>query len=231
MSERVPPTSTGDAPANGMNGFGPSRRSAVRFALSVGVAIVAVLAIHLYQPGWFTASALPAPGPTAQPGPTATPAPPPRPKPSDPYVGGSHVSADNIKVTLLDIQYTSGGGGRVPNKGNTFAIVRLRVENLQGKDYPFLPNVNCQLQVGCNFYVQDDQGEKNPPIPYDPFNTALRAVVLQPGGQQDGSYTFEVPARDKDSDRLKLLWYPQPLIAPDTLYHWILESDPHHHAR
>jgi len=228
MSERVPPTSTGDAPANGMNGFGPSRRSAVRFALSVGVAIVAVLAIHLYQPGWFTASALPAPGPTAGPKQQPTAPPTPRPKPADPYIGGWHVSADNIKVTLLDVQYTRGDNGRLANRGNVFAIVTLRVQNLQGKDYAFSPNVNCQLQTTCNVYAQDNQGEKNPPIPYDPTHTALRAVVLQPSGLQEGSYTFEVPARDEHTDHLRLLWYPSPLLAPDTLYHWILTGDPHH---
>ncbi len=227
MSKREQPSQP-----TGTNGFGPRRRSTVRFALSTGIGLALVAVLYLSQPEWFSASSLPGhaevPKPTtvARPQPTATPMP--KPKPSDPYIDGWHASPDNVKITLLGVHYTPGDNGRLANRGNVFAIVTLRVQNLQGKDYAFSPNVNCQLQTGCNFYVQDDQGEKNPPIPYDPLHTALRAVVLQPSGLQEGSYTFEVPKRDENSDKLVLLWYPSPFLAPDTLYHWILTGDPHH---
>jgi hypothetical protein len=230
MSDRERPSEPTDT-----NGFGPRRRSNARLLFSVGIAATAFLALRLYQPDWFSASALPGgnPAPTALAGPVATPTPAPTPKPpSYPYIGGSQTSSENstiVKITLRDVQYAPGGNGRVANKGNVFVVVTLRIENRQqGKDYPFSPNVNCQLQTTCNFYVQDNQGEKNPPIPYDPAHTALRAVVLQPGGRQEGSYTFEVPARDAHTDRLRLLWYPSPLLAPDTIYHWILTGDRRH---
>src|SRR5437588_1716229 len=52
-----------------------------------------------------------------------------------------------------------------------------------GQDYGFVPDVTCAVQY-CHFYVRDSQGEKNPPTPYDPYHTRLRAVVLQDAGHQ-----------------------------------------------
>jgi hypothetical protein len=74
--------------------------------------------------------------------------------------------------------------------------------------------------------VTDSQGEKNPPMPYDPYHTGLRAVVLRDGGYQQGSYTFEVPERDVKTHGLQLLYYHDPLGDANNVKHWLLEPRP-----
>ena len=231
MSDNKPPATKNGDPT-GTNGFGPRRRSPLRFVLSTGVALGIVAILYLFQPNWFTTRIITgaAPGPTSVAGPTPTPTPTPKPKPAPPLegIGGSHMSPENIKITLEDVQYTRGGDGRVANQGDTFAVVTLLIENQQNQDFALQPNVSCGLRLFCNFYVQDTQGEKNPPVPFDPYHTALRAVVLQPRGHTKGSYTFEVPENDAAAGRLELLWYYQPLADANNVQHWKLPEDHSH---
>lgn len=220
MGDHERPPTSGDT-----NGFGPRRRSTMRFVLSVGIALALVIALYIYQPGWFMTRVIPSgtsPQPTAAP--TSVPTPKPSPTPADPSLGGHH-TVDGIKITLESVEFTGGNSQRQANIGDTFAVVMLRVENLQSQDYGLVPNINCAVHFNCNFYVQDSQGEKNPPIAFDPYHTALRPVVLQPGGHQVGSYTFEVPERDAATGRLALLWYHDPLTDANNVQHWKLPRD------
>jgi len=229
-----PPPSTKNRDSTDMNGFGPRRRSPLRFVLSTAIALGLVAILYLSQPGWFTTRIItgvaPGPAPTAGPSPPPTPAPKPKPAPPLAGIGGSHISPDNIKITLENVQYARGGDGRVANQGDTFAVVTLLIENQQNQDYSLQPNVSCGLRLTCNFYVQDTQGEKNPSVPFDPYHTALRALVLQPRGHTKGSYTFEVPESDATAGRLELLWYYQPLTDANNVQHWQLPRD-HSHGR
>ncbi len=209
-------------------GFGRRRRSPLRLALSLGLAAAAIILLYTSQPGWFAAPvAVVAPRIPTHPTPAPQPSPTPKPQVRDPFIGGAQVdSIHGVRITLLGVHYTYGSGADQANKGNVYAVVRLRFENHSGSDYPLVPNINCQLPLSCYFYVNDSQGEKNPPLPYDPTHTRLRAVILQDKGYEEGSYTFEVPDRDRfnRSQPLQLLYYPNPLTAADTIYRWILQE-------
>ncbi len=209
-------------------GFGRRQRSPLRLALSLGLAAAAIILLYVNQPGWFAAPvAVIAPLNPAHPTPAPQPSPTPKPQVRDPYIGELQVDNINgVRITLVDVHYTYGSGADQANKGNVYAVVRLRFENRSGGDYPLVPNVNCQLGYNCKFFVRDNQGEKNPPLPYDPDHTHLRAVVLQDKGYEEGSYTFEVPDRDRfnRAQPLQLLYYPNPLTAADTIYRWILQE-------
>jgi hypothetical protein len=217
------PSSTGD-----LNGFGPRRRSTRRLVLSIAVALAAAFALYLFQPGWFTAPANATPG--TSPAATATPTPRPRPR-RDFYLGQAHM-VDNLEVTPIQVTYTRGSGDHVANHGDIYAIVMLRFVNRIGgsHDYTLVPDGNCMVGLlpTCHFYVTDSHGEKNPPIPYDPYHTGLRAVVLQDGGYQIGSYTFEVPERDVKMHTLQLLYYHDPIGDANNVKHWLLELRPTH---
>ena len=210
-------------PSSDLNGFGPRRRSTIRFVLSVAVALAAAVSLYLLQPGWFAApvTAVPKTGPTAVPSPT------PKPKPvTYPYLGDTE-RVDNVWLTPLDVSYTRGSGANQANMGDVYAIVTMRIENHRGQDYGFVPNTNCLIQL-CNFYVHDSQGEKNPPVAFDPYHTHLRAVVMQDGGHQVGSVTFEVPAHDAEAHSLQLLYYHDPFADANSVVHWQLQYLPRH---
>lgn len=223
MSQRTPPRQEqSGSQADQFGGLGPRRRSVRRLAVSIGVA--AVLGVLAALLGLLAQPVATTPAVSALP--TATPVPTVKPKVPDPAIGGSQ-TVDNIKITLLGIRYTYGSGTTRANVGNIYAVVMLRIENRQGVDYPFSPNVVCQLG-NCNFYLRDNQGEKNPPVLYDPYYTHLRAVVLQPAGVQQGSYTFEVPEHDRMAHDLRLLYYPSPLFDANAVYHWnVTEASKH----
>lgn len=197
----------------------------MRFLLSIAVALAAVLALYLFQPGLFSVPAIATPRVIP---PKATPTPRPSP-PRYPDIGEAR-RIDNIVIKLMNVQYTRGSGAMQANQGDVYAVVTLRFENLRGQDYTFvpsIPSVTCGLPY-CNFFILDSQGEKNPPIRYDPYHTALRSVVLQSGGYQQGSYTFEVPERDALAHMLQLLYYHDPVADANGVAHWILKEEPLH---
>ena len=203
-------------------GFGPRRSSTVRFVLSIAVAVAAVFALYTLQPGWFTAPAAAGPHGSAV-------APTPKPKASHlrMHYLGQRQSVDNVAITPIEVTYTRGSGSDVANAGYVYVIVTLRIVNHRGQDYGFVPNVNCAVQY-CNFYVRDSLGEKNPPTPYDPYHMRLRAVVLQDGGHQQGSLTFEVPDRDVKAHTLQLLYYHDPFGDANNVLHWELRPPPNY---
>src|SRR5438552_4597382 len=208
----------------GLNGFGPRRRSTVRFVLSIAVALGAAFALYVLQPGWFSAPAVAGPRGGVRVAPT--PKPKPKPAPHLHYLGQQQ-SVDSVAVMPVNVTYTRGSGSDTANKGYVYAVVTLLIVNHRGQDYGFVPDVTCAVQY-CHFYVRDGQGEKNPPTPYDPYHTRLRAVVLQDGGLQQGSLTFEVPERDVKAHSLQLLYYHDPLGDANNVVHWELRSPPHH---
>lgn len=200
------------------------RHRTLRLVLSLLLAFAAALALYLLQPSWFNVPATATP--TNQPA-TPTPSPTARPKPPVyPYIGREQ-RVDNVYITPLGVTYTHGSGATLPNRGDVFAIVMLRFVNHSGHDFTLVPNVNCSLPY-CNFYVSDSLGEKNPPVPYDPEHTHLRAVVLQDGGRQQGSYTFEVPEHDVKAHTLQLLYFHDPVLDAGSVRHWLLTWPPKH---
>ena len=219
MSAQPPPDDWGPE----LNGFGPPRRSTVRFVLSIAVAVAAALALYTLQPGWFTAPAVAGPHRGVRAVPT------PKPKPHLPHLHylGQQQRVDNVALTPVNVTYTRGSGSDVANTGYVYVIVTLRIVNQRGQDYGFVPDVTCAVQY-CHFYVRDSQGEKNPPTPYDPYHTRLRAVVLQDGGHQQGSLTFEVPERDVQAHTLQLLYYHDPFGDANSVVHWELRPPPNH---
>ena len=224
-SSSTPPRTPPTPPAPSRRRLSPGRAT-LRFVLSIAVALAAVGALYLFWPNLFAAPSAATP---PLPPPRATPTPRPAP-PRYPHIGQAH-RVDNVLIRLVGVQYTHGSGANQANQGDTYAIVTLRIQNERGQDYTFVPNVACLLPY-CNFYILDAQGEKNPPIHYDPYHTALRAVVLQNGGYQLGSYTFEVPERDVQNQTLQLLYYHDPLGDANNVAHWILkEATTHAHAR
>jgi hypothetical protein len=206
-----------------LNGFGPRRRSTMRFVVSIAVAVGAALALYTVQPSWFTAPV----AARLHGGPRAVPTP--RPKTHLPHLHylGQQQRVDNVAITPVNVTYTRGHGSGEANKGYVYVIVTLRIVNHRGQDYGFVPDVNCAVQW-CHFYMRDSQGEKNPPTPYDPYHTRLRAVVLQDGGHQQGSLTFEVPERDVQAHTLQLLYYHDPLGDANSVVHWELRPPPNH---
>src|SRR5690242_2968074 len=169
-------TSAGD-----LNGFGPRRRSIRRLILSIAVALAAALALYVFQPSWFSAPANATPH-TSGPA-TTTPTPPPTPRPPREFYLGQPRVVENIEIIPQQVTYTRGSGDHVAHRGNVYAIVTLRFVNRNGgsHDFTLLPDANRMVGLlpACHFYVTDSHGEKNPPIPYDPYHTGLRAVVLQ----------------------------------------------------
>ena len=219
MSAQPPPDDWGPE----LNGFGPPRRSTMRFVVSIAMAVIAALALYTLQPSWFTAPA----AARLHGGVRAVPTP--RPKSHLPHLHylGQQLRVDNVAITPVHVTYTRGSGSEVANTGYVYVIVTLRIVNQRGQDYGFVPDVTCAVQY-CHFYVRDSQGEKNPPTPYDPYHTRLRAVVLQDGGHQQGSLTFEVPERDVQAHTLQLLYYHDPLGDANSVVHWELRRPPNH---
>lgn len=209
------PMEPSDGPASPrFNGFGPRRRSITRLGSTLAVVLIVVGMLQIAHPRWLQPSHL-GPNGTIHLGGH-------RADQRYPYLGETRGSNDGILITPLSVSYTPGDRGTLANKGYLFAIVTLRIQNARAGDYAFLPAVNCLVQVSCNFYIRDSFGEKNPPVLYDPQHTGLRGVVLQPHGQQVGSYTFEVPKSDVQNGSLQLLWYPNPVSDANFLVHWWL---------
>ena len=219
MSDQ-PPRDDSGLEINGFGGFGPRRRSTVRFVLSIAVAVAAAFALYTLQPSWFTAPAVAGPR-------RVVPTPKPKSKPPHLHYLGQQQRVDNVAITPVSVTYTRGSGSAEANKGYVYVIVTLLIVNHRGQDYGFVPDVNCAVQW-CHFYVRDSLGEKNPPTPYDPYHTRLRAVVLQDGGHQQGSLTFEVPERDVQARTLQLLYYHDPFGDANSVVHWELRSPPNH---
>ena len=219
MTAQPPPDDWGPE----LNGFGPRRRSTMRLVVSIAVAMVAALALYTLQPSWFTAPA----AARLHGGVRAVPAPKPKSHLPHLHYLGQQQRVDNVAITPVHVTYTRGSGSEVANTGYVYVIVTLRIVNQRGQDYGFVPDVTCAVQY-CHFYVRDSQGEKNPPTPYDPYHTRLRAVVLQDGGHQQGSLTFEVPERDVQAHTLQLLYYHDPLGDANSVVHWELRPPPKH---
>jgi hypothetical protein len=200
-----------------------ARRPVVRLVASIGAAVLAVILLYLWQPGWFAAPSGAQPPPHNTPPPTPTPTPKP---PALPYLGQER-RVDSIAVTPITVTYTHGNGVQQANRGNIYAIVTLLFVNHSGHDWVLAPNVNCTLPL-CTFYLADSLGEKNPPVAFDPFRTRLRAVILQDNGRQEGSVTFEVPERDVKAHSLQFLYYPNPVFDANSVKTWLLVPPPMH---
>jgi len=216
--------------ASDPRGFGPRRGSTGRLVLSLIVALGLLFLLFHLQPSWFFAGGTVVPTPVS--GIIATPTPISTPKPvlpRYPYIGQAAL-INSTSITPLGVQYSQGDNANKPNVGDVFAVVLLHIANHQDKDYNLVPNVPCLL-AACNFFIRDGEGRKNPPLPFNPYRTQLRSVVLAPGSSIDGSFTFEVPQSDAAYQTLQLLYYDNPIFNADSLTRWLLKlpsrSTPH----
>jgi uncharacterized protein DUF4352 len=154
------------------------------------IAAAALLAGWIYEshPGWFrnhSSFTMPllAARPTAvhavHSRSTATPA--------VPRVGTTQ-HLDGIWITPMRIAPSQGANGILPNLGDQFLIVSLRIVNRTQFDY----SVHAS-----DFQVLDGHGELNPALTKDFTRKGLRAVVLIPQGHTIGTLIFEVPQHSK----------------------------------
>ena len=167
-----------------------NRLAALRMVVSIAIAALLAWWIYATHPGWFrnhsffTLPAAP-PHPTAIHG--ATPVHPrPTATPAVPRVGTTQ-HLDDIWITPMLTSESQGADGILPNIGDTFLIVHLRIFNRSQFDYPVRTS---------DFTVLDSHGELNPPLDRDFTRRRLRQVILIPQGHTTGTLIFEIPLRN-----------------------------------
>ena len=106
---------------------------------------------------------------------------------------------DDIWVTPRQVDHSRGENGILPNLGDEFLIVHLKIVNRSQVDFP--------VQIG-DFKVLDSQGQIDPPLQQNFNRTRLREVQLIPGGHTEGTLVFETPNHDLVA---ALVYQPDPL--------------------
>ena len=159
----------------------------LRMTASILVAILLALWIYASHPGWFrnhSSFTLPliSSKPTAIPGP-AHPRPHPTATPAVPRVGTTQ-HLDDIWITPMRIEASQGAEGILPNYGDEFLIVHLRIVNRSQFDFPVRTS---------DFQGLDSHGELDPPLDKDFTRRKLREVILIPQGHTIGTLIFEIP--------------------------------------
>jgi hypothetical protein len=116
---------------------------------------------------------------------------------------------DNIWVTPLRVDHSQGANGIVPNIGDEFLVVHLRIVNRSDNDY--------HVNLG-NFVVLDSSGQLDPPLQQDFTRRKLREVQLVPGGHTFGTLVFEAPQGDRGAE----LIYAPDILNPGSRKVWLL---------
>ncbi len=183
-----------------------------RMLLTIGAAIALVGLAYWWHPSWFETDStytLPPTAITATPGLAATP---PKPKPTPtlaiPPVGMTQ-HLDNVWVTPYHIERSQGGNGILPNYGDEFVVVSLRIVNRSDSDFRVLSG---------DFMVLDSHGQIDPPLLNDFTRRRLREVRLIPQGYTSGTLIFEVPKADSSAE----LMYQPDFLSPSKRKTWIL---------
>jgi hypothetical protein len=125
-----------------------------------------------------------------------------------PHVGQEQ-HLDNIWVTPLHVGHSQGAQGIVPNLGDEFLVVSLRIRNLSQNDF---------LVREGDFFVLDSHGEIDPPLDHDFTRMHLRAVRLIPHGYTYGTLVFEAPVHDPAAT----LVYQPDILDPTKHLEWLL---------
>jgi hypothetical protein len=173
----------------------------IRMMSTIAIAILLATLVVLSHREWFTDKStyvLLTNGLTPTPRDNPTAVPRASPTPATPRIGMTqHV--DDIWVTPRRIERSQGARGIVPNLGDEFLVVHLKIVNRSQVDF--------QVQIN-DFKVLDSHGQIDPPLQQDFTRLRLREVQLIPGGHTEGTLVFEIPL----SDAAALLIYQ-----PDTL--------------
>lgn len=186
-------------------------RNLKKMALTIGTGLLLAALAVITHPEWFTNRStftLPTIIPTATPGlaaptpvrPTATPATP---------LAGMAQHLDDIWVTPFWIEHSQGANSILPNLGDEFLIVHVRIHNRSQTDY------SVRLPT---FSVLDSHGQIDPPLTKDFTRRGLREVRLIPLGHTEGTLIFEVPRRDPAS----VLLYQPDTLDPGKRKEWLL---------
>lgn len=183
-----------------------------RMLLTIGAAIAVVGLMYLWHPGWFeTDSTYTIPAVIGTPTPGLQPTPP-KPKPTPtlavPPVGMTQ-HLDNVWITPFRLERSQGGNGIVPNIGDDFDVVSLRIVNKSDSDIHVL---------FADFMVLDSHGQIDPPLVNDFNRRMLREVRLIPQGYTVGTLVFEVPKADTAAE----LIYEPDFLSPSKHKVWIL---------
>lgn len=183
-----------------------------RMLLTIAAGLVLAGIIYFWHPGWFSNRSsfqLPVLPPTPTAGPTAIPAVKrPTPTPITPRVGmAQHI--DDVWIAPIHVQHTQGAGGIVPNVGDEFLVVYLRIANRSQQDY--------SVRVG-DFQILDGNGELDPPLLQDFTRQRLREVRLIPQGHTSGTLIFEVPR----TERVATLIYEPDTLDPSKRKEWLI---------
>src|SRR5579871_3709371 len=143
-----------------------------RMIATIGAGLLVAAALYLTHPEWFRNTSvftLPPAGLTPTAGPTIA-VPRPTNTPATPHVGMTQ-HLDDIWVTPFWIEHSQGASGIVPNLGDEFLVVHVRIKNLSQSDYP------VRL---LDFQVLDSHGQLDPPLIQNFTRRGLREVHLVP---------------------------------------------------
>jgi Domain of unknown function (DUF4352) len=161
----------------------------IRMVSTIAIAVLLAVVVVLSHPEWFTDKStyiLPTNGLTPKPRDNPTAAPRASATPATPRIGMTqHV--DDIWVTPRHVDHSQGEHGIVPNIGDEFLIIHLKIVNRSQVDFP------VQLS---DFKVLDSNGQIDPPMQQDFTRSRLREVQLIPGGHTEGTLVFETPLGD-----------------------------------
>src|SRR6185312_6113131 len=195
-----------------------NRLAWARMFATIAVAVVLAGWIYTSHPGWFSnhsSFSLPglAPRPTAVH--SSTPKHPrPTPTPAVPRIGTTQ-HLDDIWITPMHMATSQGQGGILPNLGDQFLIVSLRIVNRSQFDYPVRPT---------DFQMLDGHGELDTALTRDFTRRHLRTVTLIPHGHTAGTLIFEVPFNES----VTTLIYQHDTLDPSKRKEWQLDDRPIH---
>jgi hypothetical protein len=117
---------------------------------------------------------------------------------------------DDIWITPYQVQHSQGANGIVPNIGDEFLIVYLRIKNRSQVDFPVHQ---------ADFQVLDGHGQIDPPLSQDFTRQRLREVQLIPGGHCEGTLIFEAPMHDP----VAALVYQPDALDPSKRKLWLIK--------
>lgn len=182
----------------------------IRMVATIGAGLAVAAVLYVTHPEWFrnkSVFTLPQAGLTPTVGATVV-APRPTTTPATPLIGMTQ-HLDDIWVTPFWVEHSQGVPGILPNLGDEFLVVHVRIRNRSQSDFP------VHLQ---DFQILDSHGQLDPPLTQDFTRRRLREVHLVPLGHTEGTLIFEVPMHDPGA---VLMYQPEPLD-PTKRKEWLL---------
>ncbi len=184
-----------------------------RMIASIAIAVLVAGWIYESHPGWFrNHSSFTMPLLISRPTAVRSTHARPSPTPAVPQVGTTQ-HLDGIWITPMRIAPSQGANGVLPNIGDQFLVVSLRIVNRTQFDYSVRSS---------DFQALDGNGELNPALTKDFTRRGLRAVLLIPQGHTLGTLIFEVPSHT----RAVTLIYQHDTLDPSKRKEWQLNDSP-----